>query len=424
MSFDYFDSANGRLAARLDKAWNDYRNDQMNAKRRRQALDFMIYVFDLRTVSEEPYGLNAQLTELMKKREEKKGNNPEYIPIMYSGMYDFEHTARILLAATEVDASLRTELVAGTLLEVKSGHKQKDREGNYTYLDASERSKFRLEIRHGLLCKHGKPFDSSQEIAHEKKGYVAYTLNANGELSVFSHLNGVRNTKGVKLAHSSMNAGAPVLAAGEMEIRKGKIVRINTFSGHYEPSLYSIARFLNYLNVRSVDLSKTHVLLQNPPNAQTGLMCTERKIVGDSDPWFEVPAVHVMTKVESVINHNISSINAYLDSDATKLYQILNVTTTQAKVRLAKEFQGKLEAIAGAIKRFSNSGAGGLDEALEKVDKLIDEYQKLNDKITVSGRLTDKLSQMKSDLKAVKEDPYLPDEDEIATKNEELKGSF
>jgi len=321
MSFDYYSIEHGTLATRLDRAWEDYKNNY-NEEQRKQALDFMIYVFDIRTLSEKPDALNEQLSALMQKREEKKADNPEYIPIMYSGVYDFEHTARILVATHSSkksgDNTVMQNFMTQKLLDVNDDDKLSDyRNTHHAKLDAQGRSEFRLEIHNGLLCKNGKPFDSKDGIAHDKQGYVAFTLNSNGELSVFNHLSGRPDAQGRAFTHSSMNAGVPVLAAGEMVIQKGKLVTINTFSGHYQPSLYSVSRFLKYLNVRRVDLSKTNVLLQNPPSDTTGLKSLEKIISGDPQPWHEVQALQLMSEVEHVINHNMSSINDYLKSGIT-----------------------------------------------------------------------------------------------------------
>lgn len=103
-------------------------------------------------------------------------------------------------------------------------------------------------------------FSTKNMIAHGKKGYAAFTLNINGELSVFNH----KCTKD-GIAHSSMNAGAPVISAGELMIHNGRLISINTFSGHYEPSLYSQLRILDHFSRRGIDLSATTILTQQNP---------------------------------------------------------------------------------------------------------------------------------------------------------------
>lgn len=427
MSFDYFSSKNGRLAARLDKAWDCYKNSKLDDKNRKKALDFMIYVFDIRAVSKEPDALNKQLDMLMQKRQDKKATNPDYIPIEYSGGYDFEHTARILLATDQslqsFDASIQRRFNAGTLLDVNDKDKQRDAWGmGVTYLDGEERAQFRLEIHNGLLCKNGKPFDSSKKIAHGKKGYVAFTLNSNGELSAFKHLGGVRDKKDRLLVHSSMNEGAPVLAAGEMEIKKGKLVNINTFSGHYQPSLYSLSHFLNYLTARTVDLSKTNVLLKAKPDRQSGLTFEEKQVSGDTVPWFKVPATQIMSAVDRVLSSNIGSINRYLDSNVTKVYQAVGLTTTQGKVELATKFKHELESIVTDINRPSASLSG--KDALEKIEKLIDIYQEKNLSITASGRLADKFSQMKGSIQALKQETSRQSDDEVIQPKNNFKSMF
>lgn len=65
------------------------------------------------------------------------------------------------------------------------------------YLDNGKRAEWRVNIRNGFFEQNGEKFDTSSMISKGKKGYAAYTLNANGELSVFSHTSN-------KFFHSSM----------------------------------------------------------------------------------------------------------------------------------------------------------------------------------------------------------------------------
>lgn len=119
-------------------------------------------------------------------------------------------------------------------MDVSNSSKLKNIAYETKFLDKEQRAQHRVNIVHGKFKKDNADFDTSQMIAHGKTGFAAFTLNANGELSVFNHL-GMRD----KIAHSSMNSGSPVVAAGELKIQNGKLLAINTHSGHYRPSLFN-----------------------------------------------------------------------------------------------------------------------------------------------------------------------------------------
>lgn len=60
--------------------------------------------------------------------------------------------------------------------------------------------------------------------------------------------------------HSSLVAGEPVLAAGEMVFSKqGKLKQINDKSGHYQTEESAMRAFVCYLQAQSIDME--HVLV-------------------------------------------------------------------------------------------------------------------------------------------------------------------
>jgi len=57
-----------------------------------------------------------------------------------------------------------------------------------------------------------------------------------------------------KTNHTSLSNGHAVLAAGSLQIQKGRIVSIDTFSGHYKPTEIQLANFFKYLKESGVPL--------------------------------------------------------------------------------------------------------------------------------------------------------------------------
>ena len=57
----------------------------------------------------------------------------------------------------------------------------------------------------------------------------------------------------------SLSNGHAVLAAGSLKLSNGKIIAVDTFSGHYKPTDVQLATFLEFLKMRNVDLNQIKV---------------------------------------------------------------------------------------------------------------------------------------------------------------------
>lgn len=403
MTYNFFDNTK-ILAERVDRAWAIYKDETTGTKERMHALTFLIYAFD---IGDEYFGkdaLNARLTHLMNLRAARKAENPEYLPILQSAGYDLRHQAQIVAPIPAhrhaSDPTIRQRIADGDLLDVGQEDKLYDRHGT-TYLTSQQRAEYRVDIFKGHFFKAGKLYDTSSEIAHGKPEYVAFTLNANGELSAFRHLGVMRDPRnGRFLAHSSMNEGSPVLAAGEMKIKNGKLISLNTFSGHYRPSLFSVARFLEYLGDRGVDISKTKVYLQNKPHPDTALASKQVRIMGDPEPWYEVKASDVVLCVQEILRKNAESIHEYTNSFKTRLYGFFGVSSTVNKVSIAQDFQTEITCLENMMK--SCSSLGDVNRVLDFIDQFIERYEAKNMNVENTGynggRLGSKLAEMRSEL--------------------------
>lgn len=347
MDIDYYSSSWGSVAKRLDSAWSDYQDSSLPDEQRLNALEYMIYILDINFVSHSQESLNELLVKLMDTRAQKKDRNPDYIPILRSGRYQLETKARVLQSTKTSNVSDDNEIQqafkAHKLLDVNRSDKHNDKVDRITYLTAEQRAEYNIQIHEGLFKQSGDVFDSSHYIAHKKPGYVAFTFNTNGELSVFNHLGGRKDSQGRRLAHSSMNAGSPILATGEMEIKQGKLVSINTFSGRYEPSLYSLTLFLEYLSDRDIDISETKVYLQKPIKETSGLQSAKVYIKGDIIAWYVVSATALLMNVRAIMERNLYSINEYLNSLQTRLYRdVFRLDSTKKSLYWATRFYKSL----------------------------------------------------------------------------------
>ena len=59
-----------------------------------------------------------------------------------------------------------------------------------------------------------------------------------------------------EIHHSSLLAGAPVIAAGELVLSKGRLQSISNASGHYKPSPQSIDVALEIFSKLGLDISR------------------------------------------------------------------------------------------------------------------------------------------------------------------------
>jgi hypothetical protein len=150
------------------------------------------------------------------------------------------------------------------------------RERSVTWLPRATRYRMRMHVRDGLIMAPPERIDEATEGADDggaaSGGELGGELGDDGELRPLGH-----NVEGAALAifvmdtsgellltcdhapnrfhHSSFVAGAPVIAAGEMRVHRGKLVAITNRSGHYAPPpscLHLVMQRLKALGVGSL----------------------------------------------------------------------------------------------------------------------------------------------------------------------------
>ncbi|MCW8400216.1 hypothetical protein OQJ26_15635 [Legionella sp. PATHC038] len=419
MPKNYFSSKDRTVTTRLDEAWSDYRNSSLSKEDRLNALHFMIYIFDIKKLSNKKNALNELLDNLMREREKRKKENPYYIPVLSRGKYKLEPN-RVLKPTSEPqkssEADIQNAFNTGELLDVNERDKRFDKLRT-TFLTPQQRAEFNIEINNGLFHKEGKIFDSSQSIAHQKPGFIAFTLNTNYELSVFEHKSGLLDEQGRILLHSSMNAGAPVLAAGEVEIKNGKLISINTYSGHYRPSLYSVARFLEYLSNRDVDITETKVYLENEPNKGSGLKYQKGQY------GYEISATDIVHSVKKIMTSNLEYIDEYLQSNRTKLFNFFGIKLTKTKSAIAQEFHDELVYTLDTFK--DSISLSDIKISIECLDSIITRYsEKLEQLNGNPGRLDNKFSVLKILVQEQREKYKCLDDKEEEERIERFKSQY
>jgi len=116
------------------------------------------------------------------------------------------------------------------------------------YLSESERMKYRVYVndKGELVDRDGKVFGSDSLREHES----LYVIGTDGALYVMD------STVVGDFHHSSFLAGGDVVAAGMIEIIRGKIDYIDNSSGHYMPSNRTLDRILDILESHKVRINQ------------------------------------------------------------------------------------------------------------------------------------------------------------------------
>ncbi|MBI4865269.1 MAG: hypothetical protein HY815_34150, partial [Candidatus Riflebacteria bacterium] len=129
-------------------------------------------------------------------------------------------------------------------------YKKMDQVYGVKYLTAAEREAYRLTIRDGKLYDSaGRLFDTTRGNSVWGNGRAIFVMDEQGNLFA-SNMHEVG-----KFHHSSLLAGQPVSAAGELEVRNGVLRRITDQSGHYRPRLPFMEQAVNRLEQLGVDMS-------------------------------------------------------------------------------------------------------------------------------------------------------------------------
>lgn len=138
---------------------------------------------------------------------------------------------------------------------------QKDHYGVQYLKSNAEREKYRVIIKDGQLYRTKQsgfwifkkttlePLDTKEFLSFPRRGFGNYVINSKGEMFVGRERVG-------DFHHSTYMQGAPIIAAGMIQIIDGQVRIINPESGHYKPSNSNLREGLTYLSQQSVDLSR------------------------------------------------------------------------------------------------------------------------------------------------------------------------
>ena len=118
------------------------------------------------------------------------------------------------------------------------------------YVSGSEQASFKLAFRAGKIYDaEGNLYDSSDASSlHSDAGRAIFVMDEHGHFYA-SKYHGLG-----EFHHSSLVSGAPVAAAGEIEVRNGELTAISDKSGHYRPSRAFTKQAIEELKKNEVSL--------------------------------------------------------------------------------------------------------------------------------------------------------------------------
>jgi hypothetical protein len=118
------------------------------------------------------------------------------------------------------------------------------------YLTEAERAPFALTFRDGKIWgADGNLYDTTDAVSlHSDSGRAIFVMDADGNFyAAKDHRRG-------KFHHSSLVAGAPVAAAGELAVVRGVLTAISDKSGHYLPRRPFTAQAIDHLEKNNISL--------------------------------------------------------------------------------------------------------------------------------------------------------------------------
>jgi len=405
------------LAENIDMAWSIYGNEGRSEEDRETAQEFLIYAFDLKRVD----NLNKQLLTLMEDRNRHKGSNNEYIPGLSPKQLHL-NPAELTPEPTAVSRKTSKRNIKALfdqyeLLDVNEDSKALDIQRSTRFFSPGERANQRVHIYQGKFYKGNKLFSTEDYVAHDKKSYGAFTINANGELSVFKHHGMVD-----QIAHSSMNAGSPVVSAGELNIKDGELVAMNTHSGHYQPSLFNVYRALQYFSGKGINIAKTQVYTFVNPSSVRELNVSSTIVNiptisswGRSIQFYETQANSLFMSIKESLSQSLQNIKSdtqkYMTTSLTNiLYSIkdsvVGSTLTGERKAIAKEVQSiAIDLVAKVTDKDEENidKCGLLIQKLEDLKEKNNQLSVRNGKQPNTGRLNERINSFLHRAKAAQQ---------------------
>ncbi len=116
------------------------------------------------------------------------------------------------------------------------------------YLNKYQRTFHRVKVKDSIIYDaFGDPLTTEETRSNGTKIVAIYVMDPAGNIYIST-----QDEYG-SFHHSSLSAGMAVAAAGQIEVRDGKVIRINRASGHYKPPEWAFDQIIQRLKDGGVD---------------------------------------------------------------------------------------------------------------------------------------------------------------------------
>jgi hypothetical protein len=127
------------------------------------------------------------------------------------------------------------------------------------YLDSTDRTDYQLTVAGGKITQGGADFDTTAMFSSGAgAGYSIFVMSPRGEIYSNEHKPGLFH-------HSSFLSGLPTAAAGELQVKKGKLQKVTNKSGHYHPGAAETYQVLKELKSKGLPLSNFGLTVKGIP---------------------------------------------------------------------------------------------------------------------------------------------------------------
>ena len=367
----------------VDKAWRLYSSPESSQQQKAQSQAFLIYALN---IGDPKFKLHNQITTAMALRHSLKDKHPNFVPgrsVLPKDAIDLEALAAIEKTVKfkhSDNPTLQSLFDNSEILDVTQFCKAVDQGRISGYLtkakffDACERDQFRVDIRRGLFARNRALFSTKGLIAHGKQNFAGFTVNLNGEISIFNH----QGSQKTGIAHSSMNNGKPIFCPGELKIKDGKLLAVTDYSGHYRPSLYNMYKVLDYFVKRGIDISETKLLTMLKPSG------VEFERSKKYPSFYECRAHDLLYAYKSQIRSEllamIKTLQTYYKSRSSFWYQLFhNTEVSRQKAGIANDLIAYVQQQEQLLNKVHDYGS--YQNVLKTMQSGIDEFVKKNENL-------------------------------------------
>jgi hypothetical protein len=198
----------------------------------------------------------------------------------------------------------------------------------------AELSKLKLVFKNGkILGADGKPFDT-----HGKKHI--FIMDDRGEVY------GTPDDQwidGKPVKHPSLSRGKPVAAAGELEIREGKLVYYNDSSGNYSVPRSGSRQFEARLREAQIQVRPDQVHLQSPIETEPKAPLSPAKVEPISETHQPRPEIYRIP--QAAFDSIFEDVGVTIDPTTRRIEQrrtVIDVKTDKFIAKLQEEFGGRM----------------------------------------------------------------------------------